>query len=229
MRRMRRTRHSRGARQRSEFLGTCHGPGHLEPFVVAAGKPPPIERISPGPSAPPLPPPIEISPGPNFERSVDNVGAPPSPPPIEKISPGPSAPPLPPPIEISPGPNFGRSIESGLEKQGTKSTNTVQSAPTVAHGEDRPAFVGGWAAEQNDCGSRVTESPLKITPKKAETANAACEFVSIQRSGTAWRVRANCAAGQERWVANITLTVGGNRLTWSSERGKATYVRCSEN
>jgi hypothetical protein len=41
-----------------------------------------------------------------------------------------------------------------------------------------------------------------------------------------WRLQATCANSRERWSANIRLTVFGNQLTWSSERGTLKYVRC---
>jgi len=41
-----------------------------------------------------------------------------------------------------------------------------------------------------------------------------------------WRLRAECASKTERWNANIRLMVSTSKLTWSSERGTTTYVRC---
>jgi hypothetical protein len=41
-----------------------------------------------------------------------------------------------------------------------------------------------------------------------------------------WRLRAECASKTERWNANIRFTVSTSKLTWASERGTTTYVRC---
>jgi hypothetical protein len=70
-------------------------------------------------------------------------------------------------------------------------------------------------------------SPITITARRAEGSGVACEFHSTQReSSNVWRLRAECASQTERWNANIRLTVSTSKLTWSSERGVTTYVRC---
>jgi hypothetical protein len=70
-------------------------------------------------------------------------------------------------------------------------------------------------------------TPITITARRAEGSGASCEFHSTQReSSNAWRFRAECSSNTERWNANIRLTVSTSKLTWSSERGTTTYVRC---
>ncbi len=85
------------------------------------------------------------------------------------------------------------------------------------------SFIGGWGIDVAEC----RESPITITARRAEAFGAACEFRSTQReSSNVWRLRADCASKTERWNANIRFTVSTSKLTWSSERGTTTYMRC---
>jgi len=85
------------------------------------------------------------------------------------------------------------------------------------------SFTGGWGSDLAEC----RDSPIKITARRAEAFGTACEFRSTERdSSNVWRLRAECASKTERWNANIRLTVSTSELTWSSERGTTTYVRC---
>jgi hypothetical protein len=85
------------------------------------------------------------------------------------------------------------------------------------------SFIGGWGVDVTEC----RDSPITITARRAEGFGASCEFQSSQReSSNVWRLRAECASKTERWNANIRLTVCTSKLTWSSERGTTTYVRC---
>jgi hypothetical protein len=85
------------------------------------------------------------------------------------------------------------------------------------------SFIGGWGIDLAEC----RDSPIKITARRAEAFGTACEFHSTQReSSNVWRLRAECASKTERWNANIRFTVSTSELTWSSERGTTTYVRC---
>jgi peptidoglycan hydrolase-like protein with peptidoglycan-binding domain len=85
------------------------------------------------------------------------------------------------------------------------------------------SFTGGWGNDIAEC----RDSPIKITARRAEAFGTACEFRSTEReSSNVWRLRAECASKTERWNTNIRLTVSTSKLTWSSERGTTTYVRC---
>jgi hypothetical protein len=37
---------------------------------------------------------------------------------------------------------------------------------------------------------------------------------------------AKCSNSRERWTANVSLSVKDNRLSWKSQRGTQTYLRC---
>jgi hypothetical protein len=86
------------------------------------------------------------------------------------------------------------------------------------------AFVGNWASDAAEC--RASSAGIHVGPGGAEGYGGACSFGSVQREGSAWRVRAACSASGTTWNANIRLAVSGDRLRWSSERGTAVYVRC---
>jgi hypothetical protein len=89
-------------------------------------------------------------------------------------------------------------------------------------------FVGGWGVSVDNCRqAQDNRSPLRIDTRRAEAFKTTCQFNSTQReSANEWRIRASCADEHDRWDANIRLTLAGSRLTWTSERGTATYLRC---
>jgi hypothetical protein len=89
-------------------------------------------------------------------------------------------------------------------------------------------FVGGWGINADQCRQAPdNRSPLRIDTRHAEAFSTTCQFNSTQReSANEWRIRASCADEHGQWSANIRLTLAGSRLTWTSERGTATYLRC---
>jgi hypothetical protein len=99
---------------------------------------------------------------------------------------------------------------------------TAPHANAVATSE--MAFIGGWAVDAAAC----RKSAITITAQRASDGfGAACEFHSTHRESLyVWRLRALCANNSERWSADIRLTLSAMKLTWSSERGTTTYVRC---
>jgi hypothetical protein len=89
-------------------------------------------------------------------------------------------------------------------------------------------FVGGWGINVDQCRQAPdNRSPLRIDASRAEAFSTTCQFNSTQReSANEWRIRASCADEHDRWDANIRLSLAGSRLTWTSERGTVTYLRC---
>jgi hypothetical protein len=99
----------------------------------------------------------------------------------------------------------------------------LTSSDAIAANASDISFTGGWGVDVAEC----RKSPLTITADRATNTFAACEFHSTQReSSNVWRLRALCANNSERWNANIRFAISGSQLTWSSERGTTTYVRC---
>lgn len=88
------------------------------------------------------------------------------------------------------------------------------------------AFVGTWASDAAECRPALGAG-VRISRRRAEGYGGVCSFGSVQREGSAWRVKAVCAGSGTTWNANINLAVSGDRLRWSSERGTTVYVRCN--
>jgi hypothetical protein len=120
----------------------------------------------------------------------------------------------------------------GLGNSDTWDEKVQQALLSPAAARAAPAatgtFVGGWGANVDQCRQATdNRSPLRIDTRRAEAFSTTCEFNSTQReSANEWRIRATCADEHDRWDANIRLTLAGSRLTWASERGTATYLRC---
>jgi len=89
-------------------------------------------------------------------------------------------------------------------------------------------FVGDWAPDIARCRQTRDETPvIVVNSRGAETAGGKCDFRNVkQESARRWRVQAVCAADGRSWNANISLALLGPNLSWSSERGTETYVRC---
>jgi hypothetical protein len=87
-------------------------------------------------------------------------------------------------------------------------------------------FIGNWTDDIGQCRTG-RKAPLVISSRAAKTANGECNFGFVAReAANRWRVAAICAAGGHFWRANVTLKLTEPNLTWSSERGTETYVRC---
>jgi hypothetical protein len=121
-------------------------------------------------------------------------------------------------------------VAQGLGNSDTWDEKAEQAlfSPAAARAPAMVTFVGGWALNVDQCRQAPdNRSPLRINAHRAEASNTTCEFNSTQReSANEWRIQASCADEHDQWNANIRLTLAGSRLTWASERGTATYLRC---
>jgi len=93
-------------------------------------------------------------------------------------------------------------------------------------------IVGIWAPDTGSCSARnAREGFLQaiINEHGARAGTTSCVFKSQQRMQNDWRLLANCTNGRERWKSNVRLSVKGDRLLWTSERGTQAYVRCRSN
>jgi len=91
-------------------------------------------------------------------------------------------------------------------------------------------YVGAWARSRADCFLGRDAPPLAISPQRAKSfggLEGTCEFAQVQRDGTGWRTRARCSAHGKTWTSHVRLKVTGSTLIWLSERGRASYYRCS--
>lgn len=91
------------------------------------------------------------------------------------------------------------------------------------------AYIGTWGPTELACrrgAKRRGYLPARITETGARAGNTVCTFKDGRRVGASWDVAASCSDGGRRWSSQVKLSVDGNRLTWSSARGDASYVRC---
>lgn len=89
-----------------------------------------------------------------------------------------------------------------------------------------PSFIGSWTDDIGRCRTG-RKAPLVISSHAAKTADGECDFGAVAReAANRWRITAICSAMGSFWRANIALKLAEPALTWSSERGTETYVRC---
>ena len=94
----------------------------------------------------------------------------------------------------------------------------------------RATAVGVWAPNGATCSAgnfREGILPAVINNDGAWAGETACVFTNRKQTEKGWKVVAKCSDQRERWTANVTLTVNGNRLTWASKRGTQVYTRCA--
>lgn len=104
----------------------------------------------------------------------------------------------------------------------------VEQNPPRRDSRSESTFAGGWADDRGECrDGQNHHAPLVINIHAAKTAAGKCDFQSVKREASSrWRVVALCSSEGESWTAHIDLKLAGSNLTWSSERGTTTYVRC---
>ena len=102
-------------------------------------------------------------------------------------------------------------------------------APTPVARLERVEYVGTWGPNEAACGKRSRRRgyiPATITPERASAGRTICSFYDGRRVGNAWTMAADCSERGRRWSSQVRLVVDGDRLTWTSGKGTASYVRC---
>jgi hypothetical protein len=92
------------------------------------------------------------------------------------------------------------------------------------------SFTGLWAPNPSACSPKSNRRqllPAVINQDGAWAGEVSCSFRSLKQEGNVAVASSTCSNGRRRWTANVRLAVAGDRLTWSSERGSQTYVRCN--
>lgn len=92
-----------------------------------------------------------------------------------------------------------------------------------------PDYVGTWGPTAAACGRpsrRRGYLPATITADRAKAGRTLCAFRDGHRSGNAWVMAADCSDRGRHWSSQVRLMVEGDHLTWSSNRGTASYIRC---
>ena len=104
-------------------------------------------------------------------------------------------------------------------------------AGTISTAESTKDMVvaGVWAPDASACSSTQNRKrliPAVITADGASAGDTFCAFKKKRQTESGLDVVANCSNSKQRWTAKVRLTVNGNRLVWSSERGTQAYLRC---
>ncbi len=95
--------------------------------------------------------------------------------------------------------------------------------------EQAEAFVGIWGIDASACSPRRNRKgflPAVIDGEGAWAGETFCTFERKKHTAAGWDVIANCSNTHERWTANVRLIINGEQLTWTSERGSVSYLRC---
>jgi hypothetical protein len=112
-----------------------------------------------------------------------------------------------------------------------KAVHSAPHRPAPAKPQ-RPGFAdtlaGTWVPQGGSCNDLDSSEflPLLIDKARATAGEGACTFGAKRQVGSRWTVVAECTDGKDVWESNIDLAVDRNRLTWTSERGVASYTKC---
>jgi hypothetical protein len=101
---------------------------------------------------------------------------------------------------------------------------------TAPDGPPAVSFTGLWAPTPSACSPKSNRRqllPAVINQEGAWAGEVSCSFRNVKHDGNVAVANSTCSNGRKRWTANVRLAVDGDRLTWSSERGSQTYVRCN--
>ena len=114
-------------------------------------------------------------------------------------------------------------LSAGLPAPSAAATPRPAASPAAE-------YVGTWGPTPAACGSpsrRRGYLPATITTDRARAGRTSCSFHDGRRTGNGWVMAADCSDRGRRWTSQVRLVVDGDRLTWTSSRGTAAYVRCS--
>jgi hypothetical protein len=115
----------------------------------------------------------------------------------------------------------------------TRPDHTI-SSPKVSADAPKPvrlsaSMTGLWAPTREACSESPDAEylPMRLTSAQASAGDGTCDFLSGTPNGRAWDLVAQCTDGVTDWVSDVRLSVNGGELTWASQKGTQTYVRCS--
>ncbi|WP_407529309.1 hypothetical protein [Methylobacterium oryzisoli] len=154
--------------------------------------------------------------------------------PVPTAAPAPEPAPSPAPATVAaPTPRTPPAARATAAPPARAAAATPVFVPNDDEDEEAPAaYVGVWGPTAAACASardkRRGYLPAVIRSTNAQAGKTACAFSDLRRTGNSWTMAAACRNGRQRWTSHVRLSVDGNRLTWSSERGAATYVRCAK-
>ena len=209
-----------------------------EPVAIAPAEPKPIEPATAASTAPaPEPPspsaPIATAPAEPKPAGPSTAASTAAPPPAATSAPAETAPAAVAAEPASPAPTpespvLGQS-ETARSDPAPPDVETASAAdPKPEPPAAREKFVGTWWPDA--CPSqaeRRTAVPMILGEDRARAGTASCTFLKKTPGGAGWSIVARCSDGAKTWTANIRLALAGRRLSWASERGTQTYLRCS--
>jgi hypothetical protein len=112
-----------------------------------------------------------------------------------------------------------------------RARESMAAAAPVPPAKARPTatYTGVWATSAEACSPEMQQEGhlvTRISARRGRAGDAACTFRKIKRRGSAWSIAAVCSDGDATWASNIRLSLRYGRLTWTSQKGSTTYVRC---
>jgi hypothetical protein len=135
------------------------------------------------------------------------------------------------PRQVEPRQIVPRQIEPRQVEPRQVDPRQLEAAAEDEEEEAAPAYAGVWGPSSAACArsrsARRGFLPAVIRPGNARAGKTLCQFRDRRRDGRTWTVTAACHSAGRHWTSRVRLTVAGSRLTWASERGSATYTRCS--
>jgi hypothetical protein len=93
----------------------------------------------------------------------------------------------------------------------------------------KATFAGVWAETAEACtraGQKEGALPAYISARRARAGDTTCTFGRTKRNGNSWQMAATCSDGETGWKSDVRLSLRGRTLTWTSQKGSTTYVRC---
>lgn len=127
-------------------------------------------------------------------------------------------------------------LSSDPAETGTGATIKAGERPpakTLAQGKPAPPadgpYAGVWATDEKACSPQLKRNgliPALISSQGAWAGGTTCSFRSSKRFGNTWTFGAICSDTRRQWKTTVRMSLAGDRLTWTSQRGTQTYVRC---
>jgi hypothetical protein len=108
-------------------------------------------------------------------------------------------------------------------------TVTSPAPPVRAKVPTRAPFAGVWAESPEACTPAMQrEGSLLayISARRGRAGDTTCSFRKIRRTGNTWNIAAVCSDAETTWKSDVQLSLARGRLTWTSQKGSQSYVRC---
>ncbi len=93
-----------------------------------------------------------------------------------------------------------------------------------------PAYVGTWAKDKAQCAVPQEQegAPMVFSNKGYDQHETHCMFKSVIGEGSVWKISAVCSVQGDTQDLNFSLSLDGEHLMMSDERGPQVLVRCNE-